>query len=145
MTIFWESICRSSHWRCSVKKGVLKNFESFTGKHLRWSLFLTKLQASSLQDIQKETPTQEFSSKHLFWIHFEEHLQTTTSVFSQEVEQDLMKQSFLVKKRKDQIQSLKQNLTYFTWNEPLYCLGAKKKKNKIWACYCCKAWIAWLS
>ena len=31
---------RSSHQRCSVKKGVLKNFEKFTGKHLCQSLFL---------------------------------------------------------------------------------------------------------
>ena len=30
---------RSSHRRCSVKKGVLKNFANFTGKHLCWSLF----------------------------------------------------------------------------------------------------------
>ena len=29
---------RSSHRRCFVKKGVLKNFANFTGKHLRWSL-----------------------------------------------------------------------------------------------------------
>ena len=29
---------RSSHQRCSVKKGVLKNFANFTGKHLCWSL-----------------------------------------------------------------------------------------------------------
>ena len=34
---------RSSHWRCSVKKGVLKNLANFTGKHLCWSLFLIKL------------------------------------------------------------------------------------------------------
>ena len=27
------------------KKGVLKNFANFTGKHLCWSLFLIKLQA----------------------------------------------------------------------------------------------------
>ena len=26
--------CRSSHWRCSVKKGLLKNLANFTGKHL---------------------------------------------------------------------------------------------------------------
>ena len=32
--------CRSSHRRCSVKKGVLKNFANFTEKHLRWSLQL---------------------------------------------------------------------------------------------------------
>ena len=29
---------RSSHRKCSVKKGVLKNFSNFTGKHLCWSL-----------------------------------------------------------------------------------------------------------
>ena len=33
---------KSSHRRCSVKKGVLRNF---TGKHLCQSLFLIKLQA----------------------------------------------------------------------------------------------------
>ena len=33
----------SSHRRCSVKKGVLKNFANFKGKHLCWSLFLIKL------------------------------------------------------------------------------------------------------
>ena len=36
---------RSSHWRCSVKKGVLKNVK-FTGKHL--FSFLIKLQAEAL-------------------------------------------------------------------------------------------------
>ena len=29
---------RSSHWRCSVKQGVFKNFAIFTGKHLYWRL-----------------------------------------------------------------------------------------------------------
>ena len=29
---------------CFVKKGVLKNFANFTGKHLRYSLFLIKRQ-----------------------------------------------------------------------------------------------------
>ena len=36
---------RSSHQRCSIKKGVLRNFAKFTGKHLCRSLFLIKLQA----------------------------------------------------------------------------------------------------
>ena len=36
------------------KIGVLKNFANFTGKHLRWSIFLTKLQAL-------RSPTQLFS------------------------------------------------------------------------------------
>ena len=30
---------RGSHQRCSVKKGVLKNFTNFTGKHVLESLF----------------------------------------------------------------------------------------------------------
>ena len=33
---------RSSHQRCSVKKGVLKYFAKFTGKHLCQSLFFYK-------------------------------------------------------------------------------------------------------
>ena len=47
---------RSSHCRCSIKKGVLKTFAKFTGKHLCWSLFLTKF-------IKKETLAQLFSCK----------------------------------------------------------------------------------
>ena len=35
---------RSSHQRCSVKKGFLKNVANFTGMHLCWSLFLITLQ-----------------------------------------------------------------------------------------------------
>ena len=34
---------KSSHQRCSAKKGVLKNFAKFTGKHLRRSLFFNKV------------------------------------------------------------------------------------------------------
>ena len=30
---------RKSHWSCSVKKDVLKNFTKFTGKHLWQSFF----------------------------------------------------------------------------------------------------------
>ena len=29
--------------RCSIKRGVFKNFANFTGKHLCWSLFLNKV------------------------------------------------------------------------------------------------------
>ena len=39
---------RNSHWRCSVRKGVLRNFAKFAGKHLCQSLFWIKLQASGL-------------------------------------------------------------------------------------------------
>ena len=37
-------ILKSWYPRCSVEKGVLKNFTNFTGKHLSWSPFLIKLQ-----------------------------------------------------------------------------------------------------
>ena len=37
------STSRSSHQRCSIKKGVLKNFQKFTEKHLRHSLFFNKI------------------------------------------------------------------------------------------------------
>ena len=36
---------RSSHQKCSIAKAALKNLAIFTGKHLRCSLFLIKLQA----------------------------------------------------------------------------------------------------
>ena len=34
-----------SQRRCSVKKGAIKDFANFTGKHLCWSLFLIQSQA----------------------------------------------------------------------------------------------------
>ena len=34
---------RSSHRRCSVRKGVLRNFAKFTGKHLCQRLFFNKV------------------------------------------------------------------------------------------------------
>ena len=36
-------IYRSSHLRCSMKKGVLRNFGKFKGKHLYQSLFFNKV------------------------------------------------------------------------------------------------------
>ena len=38
-----RTVNRSSHRRYSVKKMFLKLFTNFTGKHLYWSLVLTKL------------------------------------------------------------------------------------------------------
>ena len=39
---------RSSHRRCSVRKGVFRNFAKFTGKHLCQSLFFNKVAGLSL-------------------------------------------------------------------------------------------------
>ena len=35
-------MCKNSPRRRSVKKGVLKDFAIFTGKYLRWSVYLIK-------------------------------------------------------------------------------------------------------
>ena len=40
---FWWFFLWSSHQRCSVKKGVLRNFAKFTGKRLCQSLFFNKV------------------------------------------------------------------------------------------------------
>ena len=72
-------IYRSSHRRCSVRKGVLRNFAKFTGKHLCQSLFFNKVAV-----IKKEVLAQVFScdfceiSKNTF---FTEHLRATASAF----------------------------------------------------------------
>ena len=44
LSLFYKHriIFRSSHQRCSIKKGVLRNFTKFTGKHLCQSLFFNK-------------------------------------------------------------------------------------------------------
>ena len=41
--IFQRVKNRSSHRRCSVKKGVLRNYAKFTGKHLCQSFFFNKV------------------------------------------------------------------------------------------------------
>ena len=39
-TLQWFQNKRRSHWRCSIKEGVLKNFAIFTGKQQRQGLLL---------------------------------------------------------------------------------------------------------
>ena len=80
-----KQIFRSSHWRCSIKKGVLTNFTKFTRKTCTRVSFLIKLQASVCNFLKKETPTQEFSCefcKILRTPFFSEHLWTTASRYS---------------------------------------------------------------
>ena len=52
---------RSSHRRNSMRKGVLRNFAKFTGKHLCQSLFFNKVAALI---VKKETLAQVFSSEY---------------------------------------------------------------------------------
>ena len=86
---------RSSHGCCSVKKGIVRNFANFTGKHLCQSLFFNKVAGltpatllkkslKAFNFIKKETLAQVLSfefckiSKNSFSI---EHLRTTASLF----------------------------------------------------------------
>ena len=76
---------KSSHQRCSLKKGVLRNFAKLTGKHLCQSLFFNKVAGAACNFIKKETLSQVFScefcdiSKNT---SLTEHLWTTASVFN---------------------------------------------------------------
>ena len=71
--------CRSSHQRHSVRKGVLRNFAKFTGKHLCQS---ESTRAEACNFIKKEALAQVFSyefceiSQNTF---LTEHLLTTAS------------------------------------------------------------------
>ena len=53
--VLYFEMYRSRRSQMLFKKGILKNFTTFTGKHLCWSL---------LQLYSKETPTQVFSCKY---------------------------------------------------------------------------------
>ena len=41
--ILKDLIDRSSHWKCSARKGAFGNFAKFTGKHLCQSFFFNKV------------------------------------------------------------------------------------------------------
>ena len=43
---------RSSHQRCSVRKGFLRNFAKFTRKYLCQSLFFNKVAGLRLGDLE---------------------------------------------------------------------------------------------
>ena len=67
-----SSSFRSSHHKCSVRKGVLRNFAKFTGKQL--------CQRLSFNKVKKESLAQVFSCefyKIFMNTFFTEHLRTT--------------------------------------------------------------------
>ena len=77
--------CRSSLRRCSVRKGVLKNFAIFAGEHLCLSLFLINKVAGLKANLLKRrlaTLLKRNSNTDIFlWIlrNFQEHLIWKTS------------------------------------------------------------------
>ena len=77
---FWV-ISRSSRPEVFFKRGVLENFSKFTGNPLHWSLFLIKLQSSSLQLYSKK---RDSSTGVILWIlrNFQEHLQVAACFFT---------------------------------------------------------------
>ena len=67
----WVSLrlskARSSHRRCSVRKGILKNFAKFTGKHLCQSLFFNKVTLARAFSCEFcEISENTFSTEHLW-------------------------------------------------------------------------------
>ena len=72
---------RSGHRRCSLRKGVLRSFAKFTGKHLCQRLFLIKFQACNF--IKKESLAQVFSYEfcEISKNTFTEHLWATASEY----------------------------------------------------------------
>ena len=61
----------------AATRGALKTLANFTGKHLCWSLFFTKLQAFRPATLLKRDSTQVFSCRiceTLKNTYFEEHL-----------------------------------------------------------------------
>ena len=51
-----STIPRSSHQKCSIKKGVFKNFVKFTGIHLCQSLFFNKVAGLKPVTLLKKRP-----------------------------------------------------------------------------------------
>ena len=50
-----DKLYRSRHRRCSMKKGVLKNFPKFTGKHLCQSLVFNKVAGLVLSESRQNS------------------------------------------------------------------------------------------
>ena len=78
-------VLRSSHHRCSMKKGVLRNFTKFTRKHLYQSLFFNKVAGLTLATLSKKRLWQRCFpvdfAKFVRTGFFIEHLWTLVSVF----------------------------------------------------------------
>ena len=87
-----------------MKKGVLKNFAKFTGKHLCWSFFFNKTAGRrSVTLSKKETLAQVFSCqfREVFKSTiFTEHYRMTASCFLSIICQFHMKVCFLLVKGK---------------------------------------------
>ena len=78
--LFFGRFPRSNQRKCSLKKGVLKNFAKFTGNHLCQSLFFNKVEGLRTATLLKKTLAEVFSyefceilkntcfTEHLRWL-----------------------------------------------------------------------------
>ena len=93
------SKCRSSHQRCSVTKGILRNFAKFTRKHLCQSRFFNKV--AGLRSISRNT-------------FFTEHLQSTASVSSTYTPQKML-QNHIESNHRQILSRLTKTLTFWQY------------------------------
>ena len=119
----WNLRTTSSHRKCSIKKGVPRNFSKFTGQHLCQGFFFNKVAGlpKACNYIKKETVPQMFCCefceiKNAF---FTEHLWSTASrehwICKPPVNQSSTHQSLLI--RRVQIKwRLENNLNYNNLN-----------------------------
>ena len=72
-TSIWLRTTEAAVGRCSIKKGVLRNFTKFTGKHLCQSLFLNKVAGLRRVPVNfvKFLRT-SFLIEHLWWLFLEQ-------------------------------------------------------------------------
>ena len=82
------SYFRSSHWRCSIRKSVLKNHRNFTEKNLCGSLFVIKLHAFRpvtkycvLVIVEQFLPTKQICAFSLFSYHQLQMLKKSLTCF----------------------------------------------------------------
>ena len=86
---------RSGRSQMFFKIVVLKNFASFTGRHLCWSLFLIKLQAwRPATLLKRDSNTTTFFTGHLWWLLLYEKQSTLFNSLSASV--PLIKSSQLI-------------------------------------------------
>ena len=113
----FTSKTKSSYRRCSFKKGVLKKFAKFTGKHLYWSLFFHNVTSQKLATLLKER-----LHYRCFPVHFAKFLRTP---FSENTFGRLFLQNLFVRVIRNKWLLLNSNIAPLMFD---LCLWFKKMK-----------------
>ena len=110
-------ISRSSHQRCSVRKGALRNFTKFTGKHLCQSFFFNKVAG-----VRPATLLKKRLSRRCFPVNFVKFLRTP---FSQNTSWPLLLDIYLI----DRYSYLEDTCQFLTLNN-FFIFRSKKKEER---------------